>query len=354
MARFYDIKIFPAGTASDTGTPQKAYTSFPKVNGVGKNDPGALDVLLDAYTVAYSRPTALTVLQIKGISIADISQATQLTNCVIFIYAGFKAGLPLNNPNQAGLIIKGEIQQSFANWQGTEMSLNLVIRGPGDTAVEKTNISFLWNAGTPLSSALATTLSTAFPGVKQNIQISPKLVVSHTETGSYQSMPAFAQYLKTFTKSIVGGNYPGVDIVWTPTQINAIDQSSSQGSAATTIAFSELIGQPIWIAPYTIQWMCPMRADLTVGSAVTMPQGLLGNPNNPAGAPGAVTTTSASQPQARQASIFNGTFNVIQVHHMGIFRQPDGMSWVTVFNAVLPATGRPTTTTPTESLATVP
>lgn len=350
--RYYDIRIFPPGTTSDTGTPAKEYTSFPKVNGVGQNDPGALDVLLDAYVNDYETLHGLTALQIKGVSIADISQATQLVNSVIFIYAGFQAGLPLNNPNQAGLIIKGEIQQGFSNWQGVDMSLDLVIRPPGSTASEKTNIPFLWNAGTPLSSALATTLSTAFPGVKQNIQISPNLIIAHTETGVYQSMVAFSQYLRPFTQSAIGGNYPGVRIVWTPTQINVFDQSTP--GSPVTIDFASLIGQPIWIQPYTLQFTCPLRADLSVGTSVKMPQGLLGNANNPAGAPGAVTTTAASQPQARQASIFNGTFNITQVHHMGIFRQPDGLAWVTVFTAVLPATGQPASTVPTETLATVP
>jgi hypothetical protein len=188
--------------------------------------------------------------------------------------------------------------------------------------------------------------------VKQNIQISPKLIIAHTETGAYQSMPAFAEYLHQFTQSVIGGNYPGVEIIWTPTQINVIDGTTE--TSPITIAFAELIGQPIWIQLYELQFVCPMRADLTVGTQIKMPQGLLGDPNNPAGAPGAVTTTSASQPQARQASIFNGTFMIRLVHHLGIFRQPDGMSWVTVFNAVLPATAIPAGTVTIESLEVTP
>ncbi len=76
-----------------------------------------------------------------------------------------------------------------------------------------------------------------------------------------------------------------------------------------------------------------MRGDINVADLITMPKGILGNPNNPSGAPGLVATTSASQPQARQQSIFSGTFMVGTVHHLGIFRQADGTAWTTVINA---------------------
>lgn len=73
-----------------------------------------------------------------------------------------------------------------------------------------------------------------------------------------------------------------------------------------------------------------MRADLSVNDYVQMPKNLLQTP-------GAVVTTSASQPQARQSSAFNGTFMINSVHHMGNFRQPSGDAWVTVFQAVASA-----------------
>lgn len=342
MARFYDIKIFPAGTTSYTGTPIKEYTSFPG----GQNDPGALDVTIDAFVTTFAAPMlGVTALIIKGIALSDISQASSFTGCVIYVFAGFKAGLPLNNPNQARLIITGNIFQSFANWVGTEMSLDLVITPFGGTAYPPTNLPFVWTAGTPLASALTTTLKTGFPNLKPNIQISQNLIISHTETGQYQSMPALAQYLKWFTKSAIGGTYPGVDITMTPTQINVFDQSTA--GTPVQIAFQEMIGQPIWIGVNQIQFTCPMRGDLSVNDYVKMPQGLLGN-----GAPGAVITTAASRPAQRQASIFNGSFIINQVHHMGIFRQPDGLAWVTVFDVFSSAASTQTSPTPTESTST--
>jgi hypothetical protein len=327
----------------------REYTSYPKVGAGNQNDPGALNVVLDAYVYEFGEPQGLMSVSVHGVSIADLSQASNFTGCSFYMYAGFQSGLPLNNPNQAGLILQGAIFQSFGNWIGTEMSLDFVIAPPGAMAAQNSNISFVWKAGTPLATALASTLGAAFPGVKQNIAINPNLVLAHDETGVYQSLPPFAQYLKTITASILGGTYPGVSLCWTPTQLNAYDQSTQ--SSPVQIAFSDLLGQPVWLNPNIIQIVCPMRADLNVNSYISMPKGILGNPANPAGAPGAVITTSASHPEQRQTSIFNGIFQIIKVHHMGIFRQPDGEAWVTVFDATAQtATAQP----PVDSLASAP
>jgi hypothetical protein len=339
--------------ASPPSNPQifREWTSYPKVGTGNQNDPGALNIVLDAYVNEFALPQGQAAVSVQGVSIDDLSQANNFTNCEVYIFAGFQKGLPLNNQSQAGLIIQGTIWQSYGNWVGTQMSLEFVIIGPGATADQKTNISFTWKAGTSLASALAATFKTAFPKLRQNINVNPKLIVAHDEVGVYQSMPAFAQYLKPFTQKAIGGTYPGVSLAWTPTQINAYDQSTQ--SAAVQLAFADLIGQPVWLNPFVIQFMTPLRADLNIDSYVTMPKGILGNPANPSGAPGAVITTSASHPEARQASIFNGTFQINKVHHMGIFRQADGEAWVTVFDA----TAQTTSTTPplvTDSLAVAP
>lgn len=324
--RYYLINIFTPTRSSLLAT----YTSFPN----GQPDPGALNVILDAYVISMATPQSLATLQIWGIPLATIAQASNFNGCAIDVYAGFQSGLPLNNAAQAGLILTGTIFQSFGNWSGVNMTLDFVVNTAGALASEQSNLSIQWKAGTPLSQALATALSTAFPGVKQTIQISPSLVIAHDETGFYSSLPALAQNLKPLTQSLIGGNYPGVDIVVTPNGIRVFD-GSTQGTP-TQIAFQDLIGQPTWIGPgpAIIQFVCPMRADLHVGDFVTLPKGILGNSANPAGVPGAVVTTSASQPQARQQSQFSGTFQIQFVHHMGNFRAPDGMSWITVFNCV--------------------
>ncbi len=323
--RYYDIKITEPGTDKLI----RQYTSFP--NGV--NDPGALNVLVDAYVYPFAIPAAQAVIQIWGISLQDISQASNFTNNNISVYGGFQKGLPLNNPAQARLLFTGIIFQSFANWQGTDMTLDFVVYYNGAAASQDNNIVLDWKAGTSLATALANTMKTAFPKLKQTINVNPKLILSHDEQGAYSSLQALAQVLKPLTQELIGGTYPGVDVSMTADGIIIYDGSTQ--STPTPIAFQDLIGQPTWLNNQTLFFMCPMRGDLSVGMYITMPKGLLGNSNAPFGAPGAVTTTPASQPQTRQQSAFSGTFLISLVHHMGNSRQPDGQSWSTVFNAVL-------------------
>jgi hypothetical protein len=319
--RYYDIQIFQPNSK----TIFKEYTSYPKVGTANVVDPGALNVVLDAYVQPFAVPSQLAVVQVWGIPIADLASASNFTGCTINVYAGFQKGLPLNNPAQAGLILTGTVYQSFGNWQGTDMTLDFVVVTNGAIAEQNSNIVLNWTAGTTLATALKTTLTAAFPTMKQNINVNPNLVLAHDEVGFYPSLPSFCQALKPLTQQAIGGTtYPGVDIVLTPSGITVFD-----GSTAATpiqIAFQDLIGQATWIQPNTMQFVCPMRADLQVGDYIKMPQGLLG-------VPGAVVTTTASQPQARQKSIFNGSFFINSVHHMGNYRQPDGLSWVTVFEA---------------------
>jgi hypothetical protein len=320
--RYYLIRIFQKGST----TVLREYTSFPN----GQNDPGALNVVLDLYIYAFGDPQQQAVVQIWGVPIADLAQAANFTDCTIQVYAGFQKGLPLNNPAQAGLVLAGSIFQSYGNWTGVDMTLDLVVVTQGAVSSNNSNVSFSWMAGTTLSDAITTTLKNAFPTAKLNINISPKLVIAHDEHGVYQALPAFAQMLKPLTAAAIGGTYPGVDIVWTPNEIRVFDGSTQANPVQ--IAFQDLVGQPVWIQQSTIQFMTPMRADLSVGDFIAMPKGILGSTANPAGV-GSVTTTAASQPQARQQSIFSGTFGINLVHHMGIFRQPDGTAWVSVFNA---------------------
>jgi hypothetical protein len=316
----------PIGYTTASATSASSVVSSPGGGaGIFQNDPGALNVVIDAYVQPFATPGQQAVVQVWGVPILDIAQASNFNGCTINIYAGFQKGLPLNNPSQAGLILTGTIYQAFGNWQGTDMTLDFVVVTNGSMASQNSNIILAWPAGTSLAATMANTLSYAFPGIKQSINISPKLIINNTEWGVYSSLVAFAQQIKPLTQEAIGGTYLGVDVVLTPTGFRVYD-----GSTPTTpiqINFQDLIGQATWILPNTIQFMCPMRADLSVGDYIQMPKNLLGTP-------GAVVTTPASQPQTRQKSIFNGSFMINSVHQMGNFRQADGTAWVTVFEAV--------------------
>src|SRR6185437_5669869 len=85
------------------------WTSF--VN--GRTLPGALNIELDIPIAGYAEPRGNAWLRVWGIPIQVISYAHNFANMNIAIYAGMQKGLPLAKPQQAGLIIQGQIFQAF-------------------------------------------------------------------------------------------------------------------------------------------------------------------------------------------------------------------------------------------------
>jgi hypothetical protein len=89
-----------------------------------------------------------------------------------------------------------------------------------------------------------------------------------------------------------------------------------------------MIGQPTWIEPKLIQMKTVMRADLQIGSIITMPQGVQN-------APGFVQTTNNSLPSSiKYQSAFQNNFQVREVRHIGNFRSSDAADWCTIFNCL--------------------
>lgn len=306
--RYYEIQI--GGSV--------AYTS---VVG-GQNDPGALNVELDIQTIGAATPVQGGLVRVWGIGLPAISQAKNLQNQTIQISAGMGAGLPLSNPAQQGIIAQGYIYQAFGNWIGLEQTLDLVIApGPGPKTT-KPNIILNWTQGQTLATALQQTLQTAYPGIKTTINLDSKLVLPNDEQAVFQNLTQLAEYVKRISLSIIGGTqYPGVNIVFAKNAINAYDQSQSSSNQTKQIQFTDLIGQPTWLDSPTIQLKCAMRADLSVGDHVTLPQTAVTN------------TATASNALVNQNVAFQGEFITTSLRHIGNFRQPDAASWVTVIDA---------------------
>ena len=239
-------------------------------------------------------------------------------------------GLPLANTaqSQAGQLFSGTVYQAYGNWIGTQMTLDIQVI-PGDDRIPAgidarpvpVNLVFSWKAGTPMSQAITQALNSAFPGYKVNVAISDNLVRANDETGVYKTWPQFATYVFDLSKSIKNDlNYNGV---WISLQGNTFTVTDgTQPSTPKNIAFTDLIGQPTWINLNAVQVTCVMRADIHMGDFITLP-------------PGLQTTGRNSFAQFRQESAFQGTFQVLRVRTVGNFRQPEAMSWVTVFDAVI-------------------
>lgn len=340
--RYYNITI------TDPANPNVAqvYTSFFN----GQNDPGALDIVFDCVVADLATLYSNTIIQIWGIPIQSISNASNLNGKNITLSAGFQAGLPLANPAQAGVLFTGQIIQAFGNWQSNEMTLDLVVIpgvGTADVAPpavgtfsQPINGSFMWPAHQPLSSAISAFLTAACPTYKQVIQISSNLVLPFDMPGVFRSLPEFASWVKPFTTQLLGGSYTGVclrldppnsivvydnTIIQTPIAPNSAMQSSVTPVVATkNILFQDLIGQPTWMGPAEIQFKCPMRADLHIGDTINLPTGYYG-----------ITPSDATIPiPYRDRSAQQGSFSVIEVRHTGHYRQPDANSWVTCIRCV--------------------
>lgn len=310
--RFYNIVI----TNPTDGTVIRQFTTL---NALGLTNTGALNIELDIPTYAFAQPMGTAYIKIWGVAITDISQAFNLNNANIQVYAGMSKGLPLANPKQANLILQGTVTEAYGNWQDVNQSIDMKVYPLNGTINSPANIVLNWGAGTKLADAIAATLSVAYPGVKTNININPSLVLSHNAPGYYQSITQFAQYIKQISQSIIGGTYQGVDMSIRQNTIFVYDGTSS--TTPKQINFADLIGQVTWIAPQTIQSRCILRGDVQVGDYVKMP-------------PGQIGVTAQTYSQYRNASLFQGVFRVIRVRHVGNFRQPDGNSWVTIIDAI--------------------
>jgi hypothetical protein len=343
-------------------------------------DRGALNVELDIITAGLATPffAGGTGVKIWGIPLGMISQAKVFNGQTIKIFGGMGKGLPLANPGQAGLLFQGSVQQSFANWIGTQMSLDFVLTAPiiaGGTGASASiatsgvdqgsgypaNIQIDWPAGTQLSTAVQNTLKTAYPGYTIVVKISANLVVPSDQHDQRANLTSFATWLKAYSRDIIGANqnlgayspqstiastqqYQGVDIYPFGTTITVTDgtSSSSASSNATTgmsttagasasqpiqLGFNDLIGQPTWIGPQQLQVMTVMRGDLRASGFITLPI------TRATVTQSAVAGTGPALSPYNQNVIFQGTWYIGTLHHVGNYKDPSALSWVTVLNA---------------------
>lgn len=313
--RYYDITLTTAGSSK----PVRQWTSHP--NGIF--DPGALEVEFDCQVASYATAAQVFSVTIRGISLVDISQAQQFTGMQFAMKGGMQAGLPLANPKQAGLLVAGEVFQSFGNWEGTETRLDLVITPSAYSLDSPGNIVLNWPAGQPLSQALKNAFSVAYPNVPLTINVSDQLVQNFAETHFCATLQELAQCVQGITKgTFLGPTYGGVNITAHNGTIYVWDNTGTP--AKIQLAFTDFVGQPTWIEPNVMIAKLVMRADLQLGSQITMPQGLQN-------LPGVVTTTQQSMPSSNNyKTAFQGTFQITELRHVGSSRSLDGASWSTI------------------------
>lgn len=310
----------------------RVWTSHPQ----GPNGPadlGAAMVELDLYVQPQGDATTKSHLRIWGASIRDMGQANVWVGQPVKVSGGMGRGLPLANPAQSGLLIQGSIYQAYGNWVGTDQYLNFVLGPPDKSNLVQfetpSDVSINWPEGGKMSDAIRQALTTAFPSYTININIKDNLVQPGDKPGILSTIGQIAQWAKENSKSIIGQNYLGIQITFDGMTINVSD--GSQQKSPKSIAFTDLIGQPTWVEPLKVSAAVVMRADIKQADLVTLP-------------PTAVTTAQAGAPRigdslTKQSSIFQGTFFVNSVHHVGSSRSPDGRYWATMLELSSQASG---------------
>jgi hypothetical protein len=167
------------------------------------------------------------------------------------------------------------------------------------------------------------TLKKAYPKLSPpQINISDRLVLTEDDGGKYDTLGNLAQHILETSLSIIKTEgYQGVFIA-----VSGKDQLIVFDSTLKTdpkkIAFSDMIGQPTWIGVLRVQVNLMLRHDLQIGDYIQFPPG--------------VPTIGTAQEVTQQASdrtAFQGVFQVIQMRHVGHFRQATAASWITTITA---------------------
>lgn len=353
--RYYDLQIKNkdgdnvlqtslAQAQSGSGAITSYATSF--VN--GQSIPAAQNIELDIPLYNYATPKQGALLRLWGVSINDMAAARKMAYGSFIFYAGMKKGLPLAKPSQSkSVLLQGTVFQAFGNWQGTEMTLDMILLPSIGNPTAPFNISYVWKANTPLAGAIQGALSTSLKQYTIKIAISDQLKLSSDQPFVYRSLTEFAAAIIKLTapppngtqtqfagiKTQSGTPYTGVHMTIKGTTLLVYDgteeYAANSFSKPLQIAFEDLIGQPTWLDAVSISIKTVLRSDIAVGDHIMLPTTLA--------TPYVITTQQAALPNvpSREKSVFQGVFLVTNVHHFGNFRQPDGSAWVTVLDCVV-------------------
>lgn len=287
----------------------------------GNSNPAALNIEFDLPIYNYVTPGGNGFLRIWGLSLADIGASFNLNGCKLAFYGGMSKGLPLANPQQQGLLLKGKIFQAFGNWINTDQTVDMYFIPDTGTVTTPKNFVMNWKAGTDLPTSLKETISTALPDAQVTVNVQADLKHNHDEVAVYGNLQNYSQAIYSLSKSIANDpKYAGVTISYDGTTLVATDQTKKSGTIKQ-IAFQDIIGQPTWKDPGTVQVKVVLRAGIGVGDIVNLPKTNF-------------ISNAAALTSLRGNLVFNGNYWVSAVHHYGNFRQPDAASWNTTLDIV--------------------
>ncbi|ANP08774.1 hypothetical protein ACVD2J_10460 [Escherichia coli] len=272
-----------------------------------------------------------TMLTIYGLPIEMLQQSVNLNGCIVSLTAGFASGLPLANPDQQGEIIYGEVYMAYANWIGTNQTLNLVVNPVYRKKEDGSPVRFSGTGfqGEKLGDVLSRVLKQAYPDKIIESSVSDNLVLPEDIPLVYLDIGSLAMAVRSLSKAIIRQKgYSGVGIIMLPDRIRLYDNSSLELGKIKKIEPYELIGQPTWIKPFTVSFKCPLRGDIRCSDVIELPQGMFSGASSIL-----MTNTTAPSVISKNSTTFTGKFLVKSVRHIGAYLTADGDAWVTVFEA---------------------
>lgn len=331
--RYYEITITQSEANLAAGANAFPPITFSTLDSAGKNNTSALKIDLDVFQTWFHQPAQLGYLRVYGVSYETLKQGANLSNTNISIKVGMSKGLPFANPAQQGLVINGTIFQAFGNWQGNMVTLDLVIVNQVADITKKPNLSFVWEKGVPLQTAITQTLQNAYGTVNSSGartpasvygQLSPKLIYTETQPYTYTSLESFSLAMNRLSKQIIANDqYMGASI----TSVNGgflLDDGTAPATETINVDYQDLVGNLTWLDLYTVQAKLVMRGKIDIGNYVKFP------------ALSPATSTANSFSQLRRNVSFNGVFRINKIRHVGSSRQADANSWVTIIDCTIP------------------
>lgn len=332
--RYYEIiiqKNTPAGNA-EAGQPLKYYSTL---NANRSNNPSALRVCFDILSADFNQMGAdFGIVQVYGVSYADIASTADYNGQLITVYAGMSKGLPLANQSQNGIIYKGVIFACFGNWQGTEVCLQFTMQSLINTNEVPANIILNWEKGKQLTDAVKRSLNAAYPTYSVVGEYNPAIVAPQDTVAFFPTLASFSEAIKKVSKlANVSDTYAGAAIALEQKQFLLFDGTKTYQEAVSKnntvkqdtkykqILFNDLIGNATWQQTNIMQFKCVMRADLKIGMEIIMPKGT--NILNP----GANVRPEVT---FKNTINFPGIFQISQIRHLGDSRQASADSWVTI------------------------
>lgn len=295
-----------------------------------KNPAGALNISFDVLITALDVASGGTVLSVYGLPLSVLSQSVNLFQANVTLYGGFSGGLPLENADQKGLILDGQVWNPYGNWEGVNQCLNLIINPAPLMNDDGRQLSIRLDGrkGEKLSDVLQRALRNAYPRTALSVSVSDSLILPEDWTAVYNRPSQLAVFLRSASFGLMKQEgYAGVSIVMQKGIIRIFDNLATSG--ATEINVADLIGQPTWIGLNKISLKTPLRGDLACGDILTLPAGVVN---------GSASLLSASTPEAftwgRSQLNFSGRFQITSLRHVGEYRNAAGEAWVTIIEAI--------------------